>query len=260
MGTNLSKNTSITALVKKKIIFAPYYSANLLKRTMTNESKNQPILDIEGAFGKTESYIENNRKSLLIIVGGIVLLAGIYFGWSKFYLEPRSQEAAAKMYKAEMYFAKDSFQLAINGNGEDTAGFISIVEDYGMTASGNLAKYYLGISYLRTGQYDKSIEALESFSSNDQFLSSMAFGLIGDAHMEKGEVEEAIEYYKKAAKENANKFSSPIYLKKVGLAYEDKGQKEDALKAYEQIKTDFPESQEATQIDKFIVRVGGTVK
>jgi hypothetical protein len=44
------------------------------------------------------------------------------------------------------------------------------------------------------------------------------------------------------------------------LAYEDKGQKEDALKAYEQIKTDFPESQEATQIDKFIVRVGGTVK
>ena len=88
----------------------------------------------------------------------------------------------------------------------------------------------------------------------------MAFGLIGDAHMEKGEVEEAIEYYKKAAKENANKFSSPIYLKKVGLAYEDKGQKEDALKAYEQIKTDFPESQEATQIDKFIVRVGGTVK
>lgn len=150
--------------------------------------------------------------------------------------------------------------MAINGNGEDTAGFISIVEDYGMTASGNLAKYYLGISYLRTGQYDKSIEALESFSSNDQFLSSMAFGLIGDAHMEKGEVEEAIEYYKKAAKENANKFSSPIYLKKVGLAYEDKGQKEDALKAYEQIKTDFPESQEATQIDKFIVRVGGTVK
>jgi len=227
---------------------------------MSKETKEQPAIDIEGAFDKTEHYIEQNRKSLLLIVGGVVLLVGIYFSWKYFYLKPRTDDAAVKMYKAEMYFAKDSFNLAINGKGEDTAGFKSIADDYGMTSSGNMAKYYLGISYLRTGKYDDAIEALGDFDSDDMFLSSMSLGLIGDAYMEKAQPDQAIEYYLKAAKKNPNKLTTPIFLKKAGYAYEDKGNKDEALKLYEQIKAEYPESQEATQIDKYIARVGGTVK
>ena len=129
---------------------------------MSKETKEQPAIDIEGAFDKTEHYIEQNRKSLLLIVGGVVALVGIYFGWKYLYQKPRTTEAAAKMYKAEMYWAKDSFKLAINGKG-DTAGFASIAEDYGMTSAGNISKYYLGVSYLRTAQYDKAIESLKDF-------------------------------------------------------------------------------------------------
>jgi tetratricopeptide (TPR) repeat protein len=226
---------------------------------MSKETKEQPAIDIEGAFDKTEHYIEQNRKSLLIIVGSVILLVGIYFGWKVFYLKPKSEEASAKMYKAEMYFAKDSFNLAINGRG-DTLGFSEIVDEYGMTSSGNVAKYYLGVSYLRTGKYDQAIEALEDFDSDDMYLGAMALGMIGDAYMEKGNVEEAIDHYLKAAKKNPNKMTSPVFLKKAAFAYDDKGQKEEALRLYEQIKSDFPESQEAAQIDRYIARDGGTVK
>lgn len=226
---------------------------------MSKETKEQPAVDIIGAFDKTENYIEQNRKSLALIVGGVILLVGIYFGWKYLYLQPKSDEAAAKMYKAEMYFQKDSFNLAINGRG-DTAGFAEIADDYGMTQSGNLAKYYLGVCYLRTGQYDLAIENLQDFDTDDMFLSAMSLGLIGDAYMEKGQADEAIDYYQKAAKKNPNRFTSPVYLKKAGYAYEDKGMKEEALKMYTQIKTDFPDSQEAQQIDKYIGRVSGTIK
>lgn len=226
---------------------------------MSKETKEQPAVDIIGAFDKTENYIEQNRKSLALIVGGVILLVGIYFGWKYLYLQPKSDEAAAKMYKAEMYFQKDSFNLAINGRG-DTAGFAEIADDYGMTQSGNLAKYYLGVCYLRTGQYDQAIENLQDFDTDDMFLSAMSLGLIGDAYMEKGQADEAIDYYQKAAKKNPNRFTSPVYLKKAGYAYEDKGMKEEALKMYTQIKTDFPDSQEAQQIDKYIGRVSGTIK
>ncbi|MEO5642289.1 MAG: tetratricopeptide repeat protein [Bacteroidia bacterium] len=226
---------------------------------MSKETKEQPAVDIIGAFDKTESYIEQNRKSLALIVGGVILLVGIYFGWKYLYLQPKSDEASAKMYKAEMYFAKDSFNLAINGNG-DTAGFVEIIDNYGMTKAGNLSKYYLGVCYLRTAQFDKAIETLQDFDSDDMFLGAMSLGLIGDAYMEKGDADNAIEYYQKAAKKNPNKFTSPVYLKKAGYAYEDKGNKEEALKMYTQIKTDFPESQEAAQIDKYIGRAGGTIK
>jgi TolA-binding protein len=230
---------------------------------MSKETKEQPAIDIEGAFDKTEHYIEQNRKSLLLIVGGVVLLVGIYFAWKYFYLKPNSEEAAVRMYKgmykAEMYFAKDSFNLAVTGRG-DTAGFADVVDDYGMTSSGNLAKYYLGVSYLRTGKYEEAIEALKDFDSDDMFLSAMTIGLIGDAYMEQAKVDDAIDHYLKAARKNPNKFTSPVFLKKAAFAYEDKGNKAEALKLYEQIKVEYPESQEATQVDKYIARVGGEVK
>lgn len=240
----------------KKDYFCPLLFS---KTQMAKETKEQTTIDIEGAFDKTEQYIEQNRKSLLLIVGGIVLLVGIYFGWKKLYLNPRNEEAAGKMFHAEMNFAKDSFNLALNGKG-DTAGFAEITNDYGMTSAGNISKYYAGVSYLHTKQYDKAIEALGDFSSSDMFLSSMSLGMIGDAYMEKNQPDEAIGYYLKAAKKNPNKLTSPIFLKKAGYAYEDQGKKDEALKLYEQIKTDYPESQEATQIDKYIARTGGTVK
>jgi tetratricopeptide (TPR) repeat protein len=247
---------------EKKIIFATPYTCcvgPIGNNSMSKETKEQPVLDIEGAFDKTENYIDQNRKSLLLILGGVVALVGIYFAWKLFYQNPRSEEAASTMYKAEALFAKDSFRLAINGGG-DTVGFESITDDYGMTSSGNLAKYYLGVSYLQTGQYDLAIETLEDFDTDDKFLSSMTIGLIGDAYMEKGETDEAIDHYLKAARKNANKMTSPVFLKKAAFAYEDKGEKDEALKLYEQIKADYPDSQEAAQIDKYIARAGGKPK
>lgn len=226
---------------------------------MTKETKEQPAIDIEAAYDKTEHYINDNKKSLGLIVGGVIALVGIFLAWKYMYQIPRNEEAAGKMYKSEIYWQKDSFNLAINGRG-DTLGMADIAEEYGSTAAGNLANYYLGVSYLRTGQWDLAIASLEDFDSNDMFLSSMSVGMIGDAYMEKGNIDEAIEYYLKAANKNPNKFTSPTFLKKAAFAEEDRGNKAEALKLYEQIKVDYPESQDAAQIDKYITRAGGTVK
>lgn len=226
---------------------------------MAQETKEQPTLDIEAAYDKTETYINENKKSLALIIGGVIALVGVFFLWKFWYQEPRNEEAAVAMYKAEIWFQKDSFNLAINGKG-DTLGMQAVVDEYGSTRSGNIAKYYLGVSYLRTGNWDLAIENLEDFDSDDMFLSSMSIGMIGDAYMEKNMVDDAVDYYLKAANRNPNKFTSPTYLKKAAFAEEGRGNKEAALKLYEQIKVDYPESQDAAQIDKYITRAGGTVK
>jgi tetratricopeptide (TPR) repeat protein len=225
------------------------------QRAMAKQTKetDKPILDVEQAFDRTERYVEENKKSLIIIVSVVVGLVGLYFAWKLLYLKPNQEEAVSAMYKSEIYFANDSFNLAINGKG-DTLGFAQIVDEYGITKSGNLAHYYLGISYLRTGKYQEAIDELKEFDADDQFISVMAIGCTGDAYLELGEKEEAISYYLKAAKKNANKFTSPYFLKKAGLLYEDMGNKEEARKVYEQIKVEFSESTEAQQIDKYIAR------
>ena len=75
--------------------------------------------------------------------------------------------------------------------------------------------------------------------------------------MELNNTDKAAEYYMKAADKKKNDLTSPLFLMKAGMAYEVAGKKEDALKTYTRIKTDFPRSNEARDIDKYIARLNG---
>ena len=57
----------------------------------------------------------------------------------------KENEAKAQMWMAEQYFERDSFNLALNGDG-NYLGFLDIIEEYGITKSANLANYYYGRS------------------------------------------------------------------------------------------------------------------
>ena len=172
---------------KKLYICTSLFRINMAK-------KEETIIDVAEVYSKTERYIEENQKSLSVIVGAIVVIVGLYFGYQKLYIGPLEEEAQSQMYVAERYFEKDSLNLAINGDG-NYLGFLDIIDEYGATPSGNLAHYYLGICYLKVGQYEDAIEYLSSFDSDDIMVSSIATGAIGDAYMELGEIQDAVTYY-----------------------------------------------------------------
>lgn len=220
---------------------------------MTKTTEEQPVINVEEVYSKTEKYVEDNKNYLSIIAVVLVAVIGGYFAYTKLYIEPLEEEARQQMWKAEQYFEIDSFDLALNGDG-NYFGFLQIIEDYGMSKPGNLAQYYTGICYLRKGEYDKAIEHLENFDSDDQMVGSVATGAIGDAYMETGKTEEAISQYLKAAEQHENNFTSPVYLMKAGLAYELTGDFNNAKKVYQKINQDYPESTEGRSIDKYLSR------
>lgn len=218
-----------------------------------NEENQEVIVDVQEVYSKTEQFVENNKKNLSIIVGGIVVVIALYLGYTKMYIAPMEIEAQSSMFMAEKYFEQDSLQKAINGDGLNY-GFIDIIDEYSGTKSANLAHYYLGISYLRTGDFEAAIDELKSFSSDDIMVSSIALGAIGDAYLELGEIDDAISYYKKAAKNQANDLTSPMYLFKAGIAYEEKGDYQAAFDNYTKIKNDYAESSEGRTIEKYLAR------
>jgi tetratricopeptide (TPR) repeat protein len=217
------------------------------------KQKDEPLVNVEQAFTKTELYLEENKKSITIIAVVILAMVGLFVGYKYWYVPQQDEEAQKELFPITKAFAKDSFNLVINGSATSRSAE-EIADEYGVTPAGNMAEYMAGISYLKTGQYEKAIEHLEDFESDDLIVSTIAIGATGDAYMELGNVDEAISFYLKAAEHNKNKFTSPIYLKKAGLAYEDKGNYQDAIKVYEQIKTDYPESNEGREIEKYIAR------
>lgn len=208
---------------------------------------------VESALSRTEQFIENNQKIITYVIGGLIVIVLLFFGYRKFIYLPKEKSAQEAMYKAEEYFEQDSVDLALMGDGE-SYGFLDIIEDYGSTKAGNLANYYAGICYLEKGENETAIDYLKDFSSDDALVTGMAYGAIGDAYMQMGEIDRATEYYLRAANHDDNEFISPTFLLKAGWAYEINKDYENALDAYNKIKEDYPRSREARDIDKYIAR------
>jgi tetratricopeptide (TPR) repeat protein len=217
------------------------------KETTTDSFEN-----VEHALSSTEQFIEDNQKMLSIIALALIIVVGGYWGLKKLYFLPLEQEAENSIYAAQNYFDKDSFNLALNGDGNNL-GFLDIIDEYSSTKPGELANYYTGVCYLHLGDYEQAIDYLSSFSTDDELVSATANGALGDANLELGNKEEAVSYYEKAI-EVDNEVIAPTYLIKLGLLYEDMGNKEEAVKTYSKIKDNYKNSTEARQIDKYITR------
>lgn len=225
----------------------------------TKKDENpQALSNVEETLSKTEHFLENNYKSLLIILGVLVALVGIFW-LGRMYLTKRNDEAQSQMYQAQKYLEMDSLKLALNGDG-NYLGFLDIIHDYKFTKAANLARYSAGICYLHLGEFQEAIDYLSKYSKKDNVIGSLAIGATGDAYVELGDMDKGASKYVEAADYAKNSFNSPLYLMKAAEIYELQNKYQDALNLYERIQTTYPESTEGSTIEKYIARVKTLIK
>jgi len=207
-------------------------------------------------LSKFEIWIDNNKKLLSYLAGGLVIVVAGYLGFTKLYLAPKEAEAQNQIFVAQKYFEKDSLNLALNGD-VNYPGFLKIMNDYKWTTAANLAHYYAGIIYLKQGKFEDAIKYLKEFNGKDKMVSGVALGAIGDAYSELNQMDKAVEFYKKAAYNNENDLLTPLFLKKAGMALEYQKKYDEAKKLYQEIKTKYPNTSEGRDMDKYIARAEG---
>lgn len=215
---------------------------------------------LDETASKTEDFVAKNQKYILGVLGGIALLTVGYLMYQKFIAEPNQVDAADQLFVAQQNFQKaidgdvkaDSlFNLVLNGS-EGKFGVVKIAEEYSGTDAGNLATYYAGISYLNLGKYNEAISSLEKFKSENETLSTLAIGAIGDAYSQKNQPKEALDFYVKASQVSKNEFTTPRFLMKAGKTALALGNKADALKYFTEIKDTYDNTPEAQSVDAFI--------
>jgi tetratricopeptide (TPR) repeat protein len=224
----------------------------------TTDTNPKSIKNVEQTLSKTEQFLEQNYRSLIYVLAGIVVIVGLFW-LAKIYLNKRNEEAQAQMYQAQKYLETDSLKLALNGDG-NYLGFLDIAKDYKFTSAGNLSLYSAGICYLHLGQYQDAIDFLAKYSKKDKVIGSLALGATGDAYVELGDMQKGVAKYIEAADLGSNSFNTPLFLMKAGEIYELTNKYADALKMYERIQVEYPESTEGTSIDKYIARVKLLIK
>ena len=226
---------------------------------------DERLENVEEALSKTELWIEKNQKTLWIILIALLVIAFSIYGISRYRAKKNEtaknlsfpseisfeEKATQAVDFASYYMQNEDYATALNGDGEKV-GFISIVNEYGSTKAGKLAAYYAGLCYLKQGDYNNAIEYLKKYTNDDKVLAPLALGLIADCYLELGDQQNAVAYYEKAAKKNANDFTSPMHLVKLGMTYEIMGNYAKALETYKTLKEDYPNSNEAFEITKTI--------
>ncbi len=212
---------------------------------------DETLVDIVEVKEVAQDFFEKHQNLILGLIVGGVLLLGAYLAYSFGYKAPKEAAAMEAIYKAQEQFAQDSFILALENPGGGFEGFLDIIDNYGGTKAGNLAKYYAGVSYLNLGRAEDAISYLESYSANDDITPIMKAGALGDAYAELDNLDKALGLYKTAANTDDNDFLTPYYLYKYGILNKVKGNNTEAVSAFERIKNNYPNSNEASEAERY---------
>lgn len=232
----------------------------MVKETNAKDKKTEKgLIDVENTLTTFEIFFEKNRKTITYSVLGVIGVFLLLFGYYKFVHQPKAEQAHEQMFMAEYYFSVDSLDLALNGDGVNL-GFYDIISNFRRTPASNLANYYTGMILMKKGEFEQAMKHLKRFDSNDQILSSMALGAIGDAYVELGNLQNAAKYYLKAADKNKNEFVGPLFLSKAAWTTEQLGDKEEALKLYTDLFNQYFRTQEGQEAERHIARLEAELK
>ena len=211
---------------------------------------------LDSSAGRAEAWVARNQNYILAIIGSIVVVVLGYLAYTNFVLKPLNDESTNAMAQAQAYFKEgmedptlqDSlFTLALEGDGV-APGFVEIIENYGSSDASQLARYNTGMISLQQGNYDQAISYLDDFSTSDPILGALALGGIGDAFAELNQMEDALDYYQKAASFSENNLTTPRFLLKGAQVALAVGENSKAANMLGKLKADYASAPEAAKV------------
>lgn len=209
------------------------------------------------AMDKTELFFAKNGKKMATIFVVLLVIAALIYGYRALITLPRAEKAAEMMAEAQNRFDAENpdFELALQGDANG-AGFLEVIDRYGATPSGNLAKHYAGICYLRTGDLENAAKYLAKYAPvkglPGAIVNAQNYGLQGDVAVEMKDYARAVKLYEQAVKAADNNLTAPMYLRKAALAEMAQGNRKQAAAYFEQILSTYPASVDAREAEKYL--------
>lgn len=221
---------------------------------MTEQKHTQDPLNVDEAITASEAFLIKYKNVMLGSVAAVVIVVCGFLGYRHFISEPKELKASEAIFRGEQYFGADNYEAALNGDSLGYAGFIKLADEFSRTAAGNLANAYAGICYAQLGKYEDATKYLDKFSADDQLVAPSIIGTLGNCYAQMGQLDKAAATLLKAASRAESNSLSPVYLIQAGQILEEQGKNAEAIEAYKQVKTKYPNSFQAMDIDKYIER------
>ncbi|MDO5655035.1 MAG: tetratricopeptide repeat protein [Flavobacteriaceae bacterium] len=210
----------------------------------------EAFASLEQTVQASEHFLEKNAKILGIIFGVLIVAAVGYFAYLRFVVEPRNEAAQKEITTADQMFANDSINLALNGSPGAYLGYNQIIDQYGGTAVGNIAKYKSAVALYNQGNYQEALDRINSFSTKEKAMSAMKSGIKGDALVQLGQKEKALDAYEEAINASDLDVLQQVYTKKAAILAMDLQAYDRGLKTVQAFIKKHPDSDTNGEIGK----------
>lgn len=204
-----------------------------------------------------KAYYEANKKRVQTIGIAAVAIIGAAVYWFQFYMPAQEKEAEVKFAKLWHYFKTDSLDVVLKGDkANKIMSAVELANKYGSTAKGKEASLMAGLSYLKKGEYKKSLEYLDNFNGGDAILGPSVIAAKAACYSGLGEISKAADLFEKAAKLGENEYTS-AYYQKAAVHYELSKDYASALSCYEVLNSKYSTTREGQEAEKYIYRLKG---
>ena len=225
---------------------------------MVETKQTLPVRDEEGAVvERAKDFWTRNGRVVTIAALAVIVLGAGYLAFKYLVQGPKEQKAADALAVAETYFRADSLGAALNGDGINP-GFLKVIDQYGGTKAGNLARFYAGSLLLKQGKFAEAAKHLDEFDTDSKMVQARAYKLLGDAYAEQGKNEDAFKAYKNAAahfpddEQNASDYLFTAAYFSSRVLKNDK----EAIELFKQLKQKFPRTERGFEAEKFLAQLG----
>jgi len=201
------------------------------------------------------SFFQDYQAKILIGAGIVAVIIVAVILWNN-QRSSNNLKAAELLSKVIPLYDAGSYKDAVEGQKvANITGLKEIVEKYGNSEQGEVAKIYLANSYSLLGNDEAAYKIFDDYSGSiPEFKSAALAGKA--AYMEtKKNYEKASDLYKDASKVTKSNPSNPEYLLKAGIDLINIGKKDEAKKLFETIKKEYKTSPVVNELDRYMVQV-----
>jgi tetratricopeptide (TPR) repeat protein len=124
------------------------------------------------SYAKVRSFYDEHRRtiSISITAAAVVIIALVVYVKNR---QENSDAALARLGAIQTYFDSGQYQLALAGVPErNIPGLAAIVDEFGGSPGGEIARFYLANVYYKLGEYDQALSQFEEFSAPNAILEA----------------------------------------------------------------------------------------
>ncbi len=222
------------------------------KHYKKKEIKEDPLVTY---FFEAKEFWLKYQKQILIGVSAVVVLAVVIILLHN-KAETSRREASAKLATIVENYNLFDFNKALNGDSlHGKVGFVQLIDEYGSTTPGEIAKLFAGNSYYALTKYDKALNYYSDCGISYPLFSAASIAGQAACYEAQQNPSDAAKFYEIAEKEGKYNPNNAEYLLKAAINYIDAGKYDRAEEILNKIKTDYRKSKVAREVDRYLGKI-----